>query len=138
LMQRMKALFAGVELPGLKISIRDVSYEAGSVTLDFEVDRSLANQLGSVQGGVVATMLDACIGMAGTIKSGGVLAMPCAEMKVSFVRPVPPGALVGRGETIRLGKTIAFIEASLFDEAGKLLARGSATTAPIPFPDAPA
>ena len=73
--------------------------------------------------------------MAGAIKSGGVLAMPCAELKVSFLRPAPAGKLIGRGETLRLGKTLAFIEASLHDPAGRLLARASATAAPTPFPD---
>ena len=135
LKKRMMALFDGVEVPGLKRSIRNVSFETGKATLDFEVDQSLANPLGSVQGGVVATMLDGCIGIAGASKSGGVMAMPCAELKVSFVRPVQPGVVVGYGETIRLGKTVAFIEATLVDHDGKLLARASATAVPSPFPD---
>ena len=137
LKQRMAALFADVKIPGVNMSIHDLSFEAGTVTLEFEVSNAAANQFGFVQGGLVATMLDGCIGMAGAIKSGGLLAMLCAELKVSFVRPVPVGRLIGRGETLRLGKTLAFLEAGLYDEAGKLLARASATAAPMPFPDMP-
>jgi len=44
-----------------------------------------------VQGGIVATMLAACIGVADAVKSGGLLAMPLAEMKTSFIRPALPG-----------------------------------------------
>ena len=135
LIQRMTTLFSAINVPGLRGQIRDLSYEAGTVTLDLQVDASLANQLGFVQGGIVATMLDGCIGVAGAVKSGGLLAMPLAEMKTSFVRPILPGAVVGKGETIRLGKKIAFIEATLLDENGKLLARASATASPTPFPD---
>ena len=135
LIQRMTTLFSSVGVPGLRGQIRDLSYEAGTVTIDLQVDASLANQLGFVQGGVVATMLDGCIGVAGAVKSGGLLAMPLAEMKTSFVRPILPGAVVGKGETIRLGKKIAFIEATLLSEDGKLLARASGTASPTPFPD---
>ena len=67
-----------------------------------------ANQLGFVQGGTVATVLDGCLGIAGAVRSGGVLAMPLAEINVSFIRPTP---------------------------VGTILARASRTTVPTPFPD---
>lgn len=136
LLERMRTLFASVGLPGLAIEICELSYEAGTVTLEFEAATALSNQLGFVQGGVIATMLDACIGMAGAIKSGGRLAMPLAEMKTTFLRPVKAGRIVGKGETLRLGKNLAFIEASLHSETGALLARASGTASPVPFPDA--
>lgn len=80
-------------------------------------------------------MLDGCLGMAGAIKSGGLLAMPLAEMKTTFVRPVAAGRVIGKGEVIRLGKTLAFIEGSLIDENERVLARASGTAAPTPFPE---
>jgi uncharacterized protein (TIGR00369 family) len=89
-----------------------------------------------VQGGIAATMLDACVGVAGAVKSG-VLGMPLVEMQVSFVRPVVVGAVVGSGETIRLGKQLAFIEATLWNTGGTVLARASATASPMPFPEMP-
>jgi len=136
LLLRMRSLFASVDVPGLQFQIRELSHDGGTVTLEFQVSPALANQFGFVQGGIVTTMLDVCIGMAGAIKSGGLLAMPLAEMKTTFVRPTQPGRLVGKGETLRLGKTFAFIEASLFSESGTLLARASGTASPVPFPDA--
>lgn len=50
------------------------------------------------------------------------------------MRQVPLGWVVGRGETIRRGKTIAF-EANLFDGIVKPLGRESVTTALTPLPD---
>jgi uncharacterized protein (TIGR00369 family) len=136
LTETMTAIFQTMTIQGLSGRIRELSYEAGTVTLEFEVDRSLANPFGAVQGGIVATLLDACIGIAGAVKSGGTLGMPLAEMKTSFVRPVLPGTIVGKGETIRLGKHLAFIEGTLFSASGDLLARASGTAFPTPWPSA--
>jgi uncharacterized protein (TIGR00369 family) len=134
LIQRITAIFQTMTIAGLSGRIRELSYDAGTVTLDFEVAQALANSFGTVQGGIVAALLDACIGIAGAVKSGGTLAMPLAEMKISFVRPVLPGTVVGTGEIIRLGKNLAFIEGTLLSEAGSVLARASATAIPTPWP----
>ena len=135
LLHRINDLFSSIDVPGLEIQTLDVSYEKGTADLEFEVADGLANQLGFVQGGIVATMLDACIGIAGATKSGGVLAMPLAEMKTTFVRPASVGKIIGRGETLKLGKKLAFIEASLLNENGELLAKASGTACPVPFPE---
>ena len=135
LVERMRRLFSGIEIVGLDIEIVEASYEKGTVTLEFNVAQMLANQLGAVQGGIVATMLDACIGTAGSAKSGGVLAMPLAEMKTSYLRPVPTGRIIGKGKTLKLGKKLGFIEGSLYNDEGTILATASATSSPTPFPD---
>jgi uncharacterized protein (TIGR00369 family) len=135
LLHRMKDLFSSIDVPGLEIQILDVSYGKGTVDIEFDVSDSLANQLGFVQGGIVATMLDACIGIAGATRSGGTLAMPLAEMKTTFLRPASVGKIIGRGETLKLGRKLAFIEASLLNEDGELLAKASGTACPVPFPE---
>ena len=136
LLLRMRELFPPeIHLPGVDIDIVEVDYEAGATTLRFEVADARANQFGSVQGGVVATMLDGCIGIAGAVRSGGVLAMPLAEINVSYVRPVPSGTLIGKGAVVRLGRKVGFIEGTLIDLDGVVLARGSGTAVPTPFPD---
>ena len=83
----------------------------------------------------MVTVFDACIGIAGAVKPGGQLAMPLAEMKTTFVRPAKPGRLVGKAANFRLGKSMAFIEASLLSESGNLSARASGTASPVPFPE---
>ncbi len=138
LLLRMRELFPPeIHLPGVDIDIVAVDYEAGTTTLRFEVAEARANQFGSVQGGVVATMLDGCIGIAGAVRSGGVLAMPLAEISVSYVRPVPSGTVIGKGAVVRLGRKVGFVEGTLFDLNGVVLARGSGTAVPTPFPDVP-
>ena len=135
LLERMRSLFPADMTPGLRGEILAVDPEAGTTSLRFDVDGGVANQLGAVQGGTVATMLDACIGIAGAAHSGGVLAMPLAELNVNFVRPAQPGVIHGTGVVTRLGRKVGFIEGTLVDADGRVLARGTGTAIPTPFPD---
>jgi acyl-coenzyme A thioesterase PaaI-like protein len=92
----MRELFSPtISLPGVDMEICEVDRDTGTASLRFEVSDARANQFGSIQDGVVATLLDACIGIAGAARSGGVLAMPLAEMNVSFIRAAPPGTIMG-------------------------------------------
>lgn len=135
LLERMRILFPVNCMAGLRLTIEDVSYEAGTAQILYEVDAIHANQPGNVQRGIVAGMLDCRLGISGSVKSGGVLAMPLAEMKTAFVRSVPLGRVIGKGLTLKLGKNLAFIGGSLFSDDGALLARASGTAFPIPFPE---
>jgi uncharacterized protein (TIGR00369 family) len=69
------------------------------------------------------------------LRAGTQWHMPLAEMKTTFVRPASAGKIIGRGETLKLGKKLAFIEASLLNENGELLAKASGTACPVPFPE---
>jgi uncharacterized protein (TIGR00369 family) len=137
LLLRMRELFPREMVPpGVDLEIMEVDFETGATTLRFDVSGAWANQFGALQGGVVATMLDGCIGIAGAARSGGMLAMPLAEINVSFIRPVPAGAVIGKGIATRLGRKAGFIEGTLLDLDGQVLARGSGIAIPTPFPDA--
>jgi acyl-coenzyme A thioesterase PaaI-like protein len=49
-------------------------------------------------------------------------------VKVSFLRRVGPGKVVAEGRVIRMGRRVAFLEASLFDAGtGVLLATASSS-----------
>lgn len=135
LRERIRSLFPTDIIPRASVEIIEVEHEAGLTELRFITEAEAANQLGFVQGGLVATMLDGCMGTAGAVASGGVLAMPMAEFKANFVRPVPVGFVRGHGRTVRLGRTVAFLEGVLLDEAGRTLATASGTAVPTPFPD---
>lgn len=135
LLERMRTLFPADTALGLWVEILDVDRERGTTNLRIRVDDTAVNQLGVVLGGTVATMLDACIGIAGAAHSGGVLAMPLAGLNVIFVRPVPLGTVHGTGAVTRLGRKVGFIEGTLFDDDGRVLARGTGTAIPTPFPD---
>ncbi|HYM35053.1 MAG TPA: PaaI family thioesterase, partial [Steroidobacteraceae bacterium] len=49
------------------------------------------------------------------------------DMNVSFLAPAKVGSLYGEATVVQLGKTIAFIEAKLTDEADALLAKATSS-----------
>ena len=51
-------------------------------------------------------------------------------------RPVLPGTIVGKGQSIRLGKHLAFIEGTLFSASENVLARAPGTAFPTAWPSA--
>ena len=79
---------------------------------------------GVVQGGIVATMLDMAMAIAGA----GALAT--ASLQVDILRPVVGTVLTVQGRITRRGKRIVFAEAELSGEDGTLLARGVQTAVP--------
>lgn len=105
--------------------------EAGTIEIAFCPDERMLNSAGTVQGGFVAAMLDDTMGPALVSMSGGRVMPSSINLTVSFLRPVKPGRVVGRGRVVKLGKAIAFLEAELFDDDGVLLARGTSSAVPI-------
>ena len=107
---------------------------AGTIEIAFRPDQRMLNPRGTVQGGLVAAMLDDTMGPALVSMTGGTIMPASVDRNVRFLRPVHPGRLIGKGRVVKLGKAIAFLEAELFDEAGTLLARATSSAVPVPVP----
>jgi uncharacterized protein (TIGR00369 family) len=105
--------------------------ERGEIEIAFHPDQRMLNPHGTVQGGFVAAMLDDTMGPALVSMTDGKVVPSSIDMNVSFVRPVKPGRVIGRGRVVSHGRSIAFLEAELFDEEGKLLARATSTVVPV-------
>lgn len=103
---------------------------AGTVEIAFHPDATMLNPLGMVQGGFVAAMLDDTMGPALIAMTDGKMIPSSIDLNISFIRPVKPGRVIARGRVIRLGKSVAFLEAELFDTEGKLLARATSSAIP--------
>jgi uncharacterized protein (TIGR00369 family) len=138
-------VFAKLPVAAL-LSARPVACDPqrGRMTVAFQARRDFCNLMGSVQGGMLAAMLDLAMAFAVlcTLEDG--YAVPSLEMKTSFLAPARPGPLTGEGVVVRKGRSIAFMEGRLLDPQGNLLAVSSATgqlrlrPAPVePPPDAP-
>ena len=70
-------------------------------------DERFANPAGIMQGGFLGAFADSAMGAAAVFAAN-------AEMKVSFLAPVPPGAtLICTAEVITGGSRVAFVEASV-------------------------
>ena len=113
-----------------KSQILEVRAEEGFVRVQYDISMDFTNPSGSVQGGIVAAMLDDACAFACIVKAGQPVYVASLEIKTSFFAAAKPGLLFAEARVIKLGRTIAFIEADLTDGDGKLLARMSTTTAP--------
>lgn len=110
----------------------DADPEHGTICVGFDGKTDFCNPAGFVQGGFLAAMLDETMGPAVLVQSGGALFTPTIDLHVSFLAPARPGAFTGKGRVVRLGKSIAFLEADLFDGGDGLVARGTASARLVP------
>jgi uncharacterized protein (TIGR00369 family) len=101
--------------------------DAGTIEVAFRASPDLINPVGKVQGGFLAAMLDDTLGPAlvATLDEGQFAVT--LELKVSFLRPASVGLLVGRGRVVHRGGSIAFLEGSLSDPDGTIVATATAT-----------
>jgi uncharacterized protein (TIGR00369 family) len=95
--------------------------------LRFRASPDFRNRRGTIQGGILAAMLDSVFGttLASTLQHGETIVT--LEMKISFIRPAVPGTIYGSGRLVERGRSIAFLEGELRDAEGALLATGTST-----------
>ncbi len=87
------------------------------------------NPAGTVHGGLAATLLDSCMGLAIQSMLDKGLAQTTLEFKISLVRPITPetGLVQAEGKVISCGRRIGTAEGKLTDRHGRVLAYGSTT-----------
>lgn len=108
----------------------DVSEAAsGRVVVTAVPDRRHLNPAGTVHGGLAATMLDSCMGLAihSLLEKGS--GSTTLEFKISLLRPITPetGLIKAEGLVLSRGRRIGAAEGRLTDQAGRLLAHGTTT-----------
>lgn len=103
--------------------------ESGRVVVTAEPKDIHLNPAGTVHGGLAATMLDSCMGLAiqSTLEKG--VGSTTLEFKVSFVRPITPetGPIKAEGTVISRGRRIGTAEGRVTDDKERLLAHGTTT-----------
>ena len=108
----------------------DVSeVEQGRVVVTAEPNNAHLNPAGTVHGGVAATLLDSCMGLAiqSTLEKG--IGQTTVEFKISLVRPITPqtGPIRAEGVVVNCGRRIGLAEGRITDQKGRLLAHGTTT-----------
>jgi uncharacterized protein (TIGR00369 family) len=111
--------------------VLEVDQAAGRVRMSFEPGDQLTNPRGTVQGGIVAAMLDDAAAFAGIVALGEPGFIASMELKTSFFAAVMPGLVYAEGRCLKMGKSSCFLEADLTDADGKLLARLTSSAIPI-------
>jgi uncharacterized protein (TIGR00369 family) len=101
----------------------------GRVVVTCKPDDTHLNPFGTVHGGMAATLLDTCMGLAvlSTLEKG--VSQTTLEFKISLVRPITPetGLIRAAGSVLSCGRRIGTAAGRVTDHQGRLLAHGTTT-----------
>ena len=100
---------------------------AGRAILEYRATPAQCHSGGVVQGGFVAGWIDAAMAHAVMAMPGDELVPMTLEIKVSFFAPTRPGVVTAEAWVVQGGRRTAFVEGSLKDATGTLLAKASST-----------
>jgi uncharacterized protein (TIGR00369 family) len=111
-----------------------VEADSGHVVIALRPTDAHLNPWGTVHGGLAATLLDSCMGLAihSTLEKG--IGSTTLEFKISLVRPITleTGEVRAEGKVINCGRRIGTADGRLTDAKGRLLAHGTTTCLIIP------
>ena len=103
--------------------------ESGRVVITLVPTDAHLNPAGTVHGGLTATLLDSCMGLAiqSTLERG--VSQTTLEFKISLVRPITPetGEVKAEGKVLSCGRRVGTAEGRVVDGKGRLLAHGTTT-----------
>ena len=101
--------------------------EKGTIEVAFSPTEASTNPTGNVLGAFVAATLYDTVGPALLATLEPDQFQSTLELHVNFLRPVRPGRVVAKGRVVHRNGDLAFLEASLFDRQGALIATATAT-----------
>jgi uncharacterized protein (TIGR00369 family) len=121
-----KAVGFGVDIPFVRhLGFALTQFEGGHSEILYTAKPEHLNSFSVTHGGALMTLLDVSMATAARsqVPEMGVVTI---EMKTSFMQPAV-GPLTARGELIHRTATMAFTQATVFDEAGRKCAHATGT-----------
>jgi uncharacterized protein (TIGR00369 family) len=120
---------------GRALGFRVSEVELGRVAFSYTPVFEHYNPLGTVHGGIAATLLDSVMGCCihTALKAG--IGYTTVEIKVNYVRAMTDrtGPVTAEGKVINVGSRIGTSEGRLTDASGRLLAHGTTTCLIFPI-----
>lgn len=111
------------------IGITLTEVDPGRVVMRLTPGPQHANPMGTMHGGMLATLLDSVMGCAvhTTLAPGS--SYSTLEIKVNYIRAVTPasGELAGEGKVVHAGRRSAVAEGRVIDAKGRVVATASTT-----------
>lgn len=106
-----------------------VEAERGRVVIALVPTDAHLNPAGTVHGGLTATLLDSCMGLAVQSMLDKGISQTTLEFKISLVRPITPetGPITAEGKVLNCGRRIGTADGRVTDAGGRLLAHGTTT-----------
>lgn len=117
--------------PGIAITLGMslVEIDEGTCTFEISPDDGMTNPLGTIHGGIAATMLDSCMACAVHTTLGPGVGYTTAQLNVHYLRAMKPGMgpVRATGTVIHRGRKQSTAEGKLVDSNGKLIAHATTT-----------
>ncbi|WP_262701135.1 MULTISPECIES: PaaI family thioesterase [Streptomyces] len=114
---------------GRLLGMRFDEVDPGRVVVSLDTRPDFANPLGTVHGGIAATLLDSAMGCAvhTTLPAG--VGYTTLELKVNYIRAARTDGqtLSAEGTVLHAGRRTATAEGKVLDEQGKLIAHATTT-----------
>ena len=130
-LEQLSAMLTGdLRAPiGEKLGFQLVEVQRGRAVFEATPDPSVYNPFGAVHGGYAATVLDSACGIAVHSQLEANRGHTTLELKVSYVRGLNArsGRIRAIGHALSVGRRVAFAEATLQDEEGRLCATATST-----------
>jgi uncharacterized protein (TIGR00369 family) len=114
------------------LSMKIKELEWGISVLEVDLGEKHLHPFGYVHGGAIASVMDAAAYWAVFPQVKDEMGLTTVEIKVNFLAPVKEGKLVAKGRCIKIGKTLALGDATIYDKNGNLLGHGTATMMIVP------
>lgn len=106
-----------------------VAAESGRVAIEITPTAAHLNPWGTVHGGLTATLLDSCMGLAVQSMLEKGVGSTTLEFKVALLRVITPetGLIRAEGTVLNTGRRVSTAEGRVTDSQGRLLAHGTTT-----------
>tara|TARA_R110000868_G_scaffold11516_4_gene56316 strand:+ start:1782 stop:2276 length:495 start_codon:yes stop_codon:yes gene_type:complete len=111
----------------LGFRLTEFSIEEGWLEAEFNPSVQVSNLRGGVQGGMMCAMLDEVMSLAVLVSQGFTIGVPTLEMKTSFLAPLPLAPCRARGQALRVGRNVGFMEGTIWTGDGIIAAKSTAT-----------
>ena len=115
--------------------IIEFSKEESSIKIEYIAEHRHCHSGNIVQGGYVTGWIDSAMAHSVMIPTNFEFSPLTLELKITFFKSANPGPVIAEAKVIKLGKSIAFVEGSLFSEKGILIAKGTSTNKLVPMPE---
>ena len=115
-------------LIGMRLA--EIDFESCRIELDLAEHH--LQPFGIIHGGVLATLIDTATFWAGFLRLPNDVGMVNVDLKLNYLKAVSKGRLRTEGRCLRPGRQISYAEASVYDEAGELVAHGTSTLMALP------
>ena len=127
---REQPLFQGMGFS----KILEFSKENQSIKIEYIAETRHCHSGNIVQGGYVTGWIDSAMAHSVMIPTDFEFSPLTLELKMTFLKSANPGIVIAAARVMKLGRSIAFVEGTLTNESGDLIAKGTSTNKLVPMP----